>query len=748
MTPVPVTATLEIDAIEVLESVSDGFFACDRELRFFYVNEAAERQLARPRAELIGRGLYEVYPELAAPGGLDEATLAESARTGERIEREYHSVVAGRWYRGCALPRRWGWAFYFRDITKGRLARQALGESEHRYRELIDSIDQAYCVVEMLFDESGTAFDFRYLEVNDAFQAHTGLVDAVGRTARELIPQVEAVWFTTFGRVARTGEPASVEHFASALGRWFDVFAFRSDSASTNRVALLFRDVSARKRIDDALRESEERFRVLVEAMAQAVWEADPEGRLTAYSPSWHALTGQQPGQWDGDGWFAAVHADDRESTARRWRDGIGRGVPFELEYRIVAADGAVRWSTDHAAPLFGTDGAVRKWVGMNIDITERRGAEEALREADRRKDEFLAILAHELRNPLAPLRTGIEIMRMGGVEPERIERVREMMGRQVDHMVALVDDLMDVSRISSGRIVLERRSVELAAVIRSALEACDPIIRQKRHEVSLTLPAEVVRVDGDPHRLTQAIGNLLTNAAKYMEPQGHVYVTLERQAREAVVCVKDTGVGIPQAMLGKVFELFAQVDSAIERRQGGLGIGLTIVRQLIELHGGSVEARSEGPGRGSEFIVRLPLSKTPPEGPAGDRLREAGVTPRRMLVVDDNADAAQAMATMLELLGHEVDVAFDGDQALRLAERIRPEVILMDLGMPNVNGYVAARRIRQRDWGRSVLLVAVTGWGQQADRTASEQAGFDHHLVKPVELDAVQSLVARLDSR
>ena len=232
------------------------------------------------------------------------------------------------------------------------------------------------------------------------------------------------------------------------------------------------------------------------------------------------------------------------------------------------------------------------------------------------------------------------------------------------------------------------------------------------------------------------------------MEPNGHIFVTLERREREAVVCVKDTGVGIPPAMLEKVFELFAQVDSAIDRRQGGLGIGLTIVRQLVELHGGHVEAHSEGPGRGSEFVVRLPLSAAALEELEAPRIPEAAVRSRRVLVVDDNADAAQAMGTMLELLGHEVNVAFGGEQALRLAERIHPEVILMDLGMPNMNGYVAARRVRQSDWGRDVLLVAVTGWGQQADRVASEQVGFDHHLVKPVELDAVQSLIAQLDSR
>lgn len=746
MASAPVTAALEISAIEVLESISDGFLACDPGFRFLYVNGSAERQLARSRDELLGQCLYDAYPELAAPGGLDPATLRDAARSGRPIDFEYSSVSAARRFRGSVHPRPWGWGLYFRDVTRWHLMRKALGESERQYHTLIDSIDQGYCVIEMLFDEHDAPVDFRYLEVNEAFASQTGLADAVGRKARELTPQIEPHWLESYGRVARTGEPASLEHYSSALGRWFDVYAFRPDHSPTNRVALLFRDVTARRLTDDALRESEERFRVLVEAMAQAVWEADPAGNLQSYSASWHALTGQHSAQWRKEGWLDAVHPDDREATRRQWFDGIARRAPFELEYRIVAADGSVHWSNDHAAPLFGSDGAVRKWVGMNVDITERRSAEEALREADRRKDEFLAILAHELRNPLAPLRTGIEIMRMGRIDPERGERLHAMMGRQVDHMVALVDDLMDVSRISSGRIVLDRHPVELATVIRSALEASDPIIRTKRHEVSLTLPAEAVWVDGDLHRLTQAIGNLLTNAAKYTEPNGHIFVTLERREGEACVRVKDTGVGIPPAMLEKVFDLFAQVDSAIDRRQGGLGIGLTIVRQLVELHGGRVEAHSEGPGRGSEFIVCLPLSATPRDELDAPHLRPAGVRPRRILVVDDNADAAQAMATMLGLLGHEVDVAFGGEPALRLAERVRPEVILMDLGMPGMNGYVAAQRIRETGWGRDVLLIALTGWGQQADRAASEQAGFDHHLVKPVELDTVQSLVAQLD--
>ncbi len=738
------TTALEISAIEVLESISEGYFACDLEFRFLYLNAAAERQLARSRDELLGRVVYEVYPELAASGGVNAAALLDAARTGRPIELAYFSIPAGRWFRARVHPRHWGWTWCFHDVTRRQRTQKALGESERQYHTLIDSIDQGYCVLELLFDERDAPVDFRCIEANASFGAQTGLVDPVGRKASELAPQVESYWLENYARVARTGEPATLEHHSSALGRWFEVYAFRPDPAPTRRVALLFRDVTARRRTDDALRESEERFRVLVEAVAQAEWEADPAGDMQTYSTSWEALTGQYCGRWRGQGWLDAIHPDDREATRRKWLDGIARHTPFALTYRIVAADASVRWSNDHCAPLFANDGTVRKWVGMNVDITERRGAEEALREADRRKDEFLAILAHELRNPLAPLRTGIEIMRTGRVDPEHSERVHAMMGRQVDHLVALVDDLIDVSRISRGRIVLDRRPVEVATVIRSALEACDTVIRHKRHEVSLALPAEAIWVNGDLHRLTQAIGNLLTNAARYMEPGGRIFVALERRESEAVVRVGDTGMGIPPAMLEKVFELFVQVDTAVERGQGGLGIGLTIVRQLVELHGGRVQAYSDGPGRGSEFVVCLPLASAPRGDPDGPPVSGANVRPRRILVVDDNADAAHAMATMLGLAGHEVDVAFDGEQAVRLAQRIRPEVILMDLGMPGMNGYAAARQIRQREWGRDVLLIAVTGWGQQADRMASERAGFDHHLVKPVDFETVQSLIAR----
>ncbi len=367
MATAPRTAAFEISAIEVLESISDGFLACDSHFRFLYVNASAERQLARSRGELIGQNVYEVFPELAATAGIDAAALREAARTGEPLDLEYYSPIAGRWYRAVVHPRDWGWALYFHDVTRRHLTRKALDQSERQYHTLIDSIDQGYCVVEMLFDDRDVPIDFRYLEVNEAFASQTGLVDAIGQRARELTPQIDPYWLESYGRVARTGEPASLERYSTALARWFDVYAFRPDHAPTNRVALLFRDITARRRTDDALRESEERFRVLVEAMAQAVWEADPAGSVQSYSSSWHLLTGQLYGQWRGEGWLDAVHPDDREATRRKWFDAIARHSPFELEYRIVAADGSVRWSNDHGAPLFASDGTVRKWVGMSV---------------------------------------------------------------------------------------------------------------------------------------------------------------------------------------------------------------------------------------------------------------------------------------------------------------------------------------------------------------------------------------------
>jgi len=383
-------------------------------------------------------------------------------------------------------------------------------------------------------------------------------------------------------------------------------------------------------------------------------------------------------------------------------------------------------------------------------DVTDRKLAMEALQEADRRKDEFLAILAHELRNPLAPIRNGLRILQLARDNQEAVAQARGMMERQVQQMVRLIDDLLDLSRISRGKIELHRERVDLAAVVRSAVETSRPLIEQAGHELALDLPAEPVLVDVDVTRLAQVFANLLNNAAKYTEKGGGISLRVERDKGEVRVSVADTGVGIPASMLPRVFEMFTQVDRSLERSQGGLGIGLSIVKRLVEMHGGTVEARSEGHGKGSEFVVRLPavtpFVREPRPGDGGEG--PAGVPVRhRILIADDNVDSAASLAMMLELMGNEVRTAHDGVEAVEAAAAFRPGVIILDIGMPRMNGYEACRRIREQSWSDGVVIAALTGWGQEEDKRQSAEAGFDHHLVKPVEPAALEGLLARIYS-
>ena len=377
---------------------------------------------------------------------------------------------------------------------------------------------------------------------------------------------------------------------------------------------------------------------------------------------------------------------------------------------------------------------------------SERLRLIEQLREADRRKDEFLATLAHELRNPLAPIRHALEIQRLAGENRARMEQARGVMERQLEQLVRLIDDLLDVSRITRGKLELRMEPIELSAVIHHAVEANRALIDGRRQQLSITLGAESIHLHADLTRLSQVFQNLLNNAAKYTPEGGTISLTVTPGPDEIQVSVKDTGVGIPPEMLAHVFEMFAQVNRPLEREQeGGLGIGLTLVKRLVEMHGGEVEASSEGAGRGSEFVVRLPRVARPASLPAprpnGTSARKS--PRRRILVADDNRESADSLGLMLELMGNEVHIARDGDEALRLAEVVHPEVAVLDIGMPRVNGYEAARSIRAYPWGRQVLLIALTGWGQQSDKQRSEEAGFDHHLVKPVDPAQLERLLA-----
>jgi PAS domain S-box-containing protein len=374
----------------------------------------------------------------------------------------------------------------------------------------------------------------------------------------------------------------------------------------------------------------------------------------------------------------------------------------------------------------------------------------QALRDADRRKDEFLATLAHELRNPLAPIRNSLQILRMPRVDAATIERSRDMMERQVHHLVRLVDDLLDVSRVMRGKIELRRERVELATVVARAVETVQPLVDAQGHQLSVSLPTESLSIDADPVRLAQVVGNLLTNAAKYTEPNGRIWLTAERDGEMAVLRVRDNGIGIAPQMLPRIFELFVQVDHASTRSQGGLGIGLTLVKNLVEMHNGTVEARSEGLGKGCEFVVRLPLlaqALDQDQGPETVQQADEPPSPsgHRLLVVDDNQDAATSLATLLRLQGHEVQIAYSGMAALEITKTYTPDAVFMDIGMPGLDGYEVARRLRQQPRLAKVVLVALTGWGQQEDRRRSAEAGFDHHLVKPPEPKTLEGILADL---
>jgi signal transduction histidine kinase len=367
-----------------------------------------------------------------------------------------------------------------------------------------------------------------------------------------------------------------------------------------------------------------------------------------------------------------------------------------------------------------------------------------ALQEADRRKDEFLAILAHELRNPLAPIRTAVQLLRKRDLAEAQNTRAREVIERQVQHLVCLIDDLLDVSRITRGMITLQRERVLIDAVVARAVETARPLIDARKHELMLDLPEELLSVEGDPTRLVQIVGNILHNAAKFMDPGGRIVLSVTREDCYAAISVRDFGLGIQPELVSKIFDLFSQVHQKSETPHGGLGIGLALVRRLVEMHGGVVTANSEGLGKGTELVVRLPVIgiQSTMALPTNDSKRSPQVSPRRILVADDNSDAVEALALQLRLAGHEVRSANDGLEALEVAEAFAPQVVLLDLGMPRMDGYETAREIRRKWWGKSATLVALTGWGGQQDRQKTTDAGFDAHLVKPVtEFDLFQAI-------
>ena len=505
--------------------------------------------------------------------------------------------------------------------------------------------------------------------------------------------------------------------------------------ARRGRVVRRERDASVQ-----SLRESEGRFHTLADSIPQLAWTAHADGHIFWYNRRWYEYTGKTESEMEGWGWQSVHDPEELPKVLERWKGSIASGEPFDMVFPLRGADGRFRPFLTRVMPLKDARGRVLQWFGTNTDITEQREMAAALLEADRRKDEFLAVLAHELRNPLAPIRTGLQVMRVAKGDDRAVEDVRRMMERQVAQMVRLLDDLLDISRITRDKIELRKEHVELASVVGSAVETSQPLIEGLGHAFTVTLPPEPVYLDADGTRMAQVLANLLDNAAKYTPPGGNVRLLTETTPGGVEITVEDDGVGIPEAMLSRVFDLFARVDRALERSQGGLGIGLTLVKRLVEMHGGTVEARSGG--RGSAFVVRLPTVAVPPAVPASRSFADRPRTQRRILVVDDNADSADSLSLLLGVMDNEVRTAYDGLAGVEAAEAFRPDVILLDIGMPVLNGFDACRRIREYPWGKAIFIIAQTGWGQEEDRRRSREAGFDKHLVKPIDPAALGRLL------
>jgi PAS domain S-box-containing protein len=508
----------------------------------------------------------------------------------------------------------------------------------------------------------------------------------------------------------------------------------------------IMRDLTERRLQEEEMRQSEERFRLMVEAVQDyAIFMLDPQGRVASWNAGAERIKGYRPSEIIGQH-FSKFYPPD--AVARGWPDeelkrarADGR---FEDEGWRIRKDGTRFWANVVITAVHDRTGELRGFTKVTRDLTERRRME-TLEEEGRQINEFLAMLGHELRNPLAPIRNAVALMAAKGAADPTTSWARDVIERQVGHLSRLVDDLLDVGRITSGKITLQRETINLVTVVSRAVEAARPLHDQRRHTVEVDLAKGGLLIEGDATRLAQVFINLMSNAAKYTPEGGHISVQARSENGQAVVRVRDDGVGMTAELVPRVFEIFVQGDRSLERAEGGLGIGLTLVDRLVALHGGTVSAHSEGPGLGSEFVVRLPMAE-PSARPSDKALADAEPARARrlrVLVVDDNRDAVESMALLLGLWGHEVTTAGEGTAALDRALSQRPDVVLLDIGLPGIDGYEVARRIRANPATSKTILVAMTGYGQAEDRQRAHEAGFTLHLVKPVEPEALQRALA-----
>jgi PAS domain S-box-containing protein len=740
-----------------LTSIGDGVIVTDARGRVTSMNPVAEALTGVKAAQAEGRPLDEVFrvvdeetrepvrspvEKVLADGqtaGLANHTVLV-AQDGQELFID-DSAAAIRGGSGEIV----GAVLVFREIGERRRSEEA----QRRLASIVENSEDAIIgksldgVITSWNAGAERLYGYRAAEVIGKPSAFLTPDDRIGERSAILV------------KLKEQGVAESLETVRRAKdGRLIDVSMsmapIRDARGKIIGSSTIARDITPRKRAAERIRKAEEArqesqhiYRAIGESIDYGVWVCAPDGRNVYASDSFLNLVGLTQEECSAFGWEKVLHPDDARRTMEAWKECVRTEGRWDVEHRFKGRDGNWHPILARGGPVRNERGEIVAWAGINLDISSLKRAEERLREADRNKNDFLAVLAHELRNPLAPLLNALVILKRPDADAAVLTEARDMAERQVHHLARLVDDLLDVSRITHGKIELRKERMELSTAVARAVETALPAIEGQGHELTVTLPPKPVWLKGDTVRIAQVLANLLNNSAKYTAPRGSISLEVEETGGEAVVRVRDTGMGIPEAALPRVFEMFAQAAPADSRSPMSLGVGLRLVKSLVELHGGSVEARSAGLGKGSEFVVRLPTA-APAEPPAAHVVEAPPPTsPRHVLVVDDNADAAASLAVLLRLEGHDARVAHSGPSALEMVERSLPDVVFLDIGMPGMDGYEVARRLRAQHGAAGLKLVALTGWGQEHDRQRARDAGFDHHLTKPVAPNDLQPLLS-----
>jgi PAS domain S-box-containing protein len=737
----------------VLDTTASVVAVFDGDGRIVRCNRAAEAATGYTSRELLGMSWADLVPaEEISPV---QQTWDELALDGSPNQRENHwrakdgSLRLFAWSNTAVTGEAGRPSFVVAtgiDVTERARAEAELRRSEEHRRLALEGAALGTWDYDLV--HGAVYFDERFKAIHGVVEGDqmpcpeivSSLVDAEDRARVDAEVRQAIASADPFESEYRP-HPRGVVRWAHARGRV--IFAGTGPARRAVRFVGTVADTSSAREADEALRESEARFRQLADSMPQVIWTARPDGTVDYYNERVRELSGARrldDGSWQ---WEAVLHPDDAQATEEAWTCALRTGERYELAHRIRRADGQYHWYLSRGLPVLDAAGRVVRWFGTATDIDAQKQAEEALREADRRKTEFLGMLSHELRNPLAPIRNSLYVIDRVPPAGPQARRAHEVIGRQVAHMSRLVDDLLDVTRISRGKIRLQREPVDLCVIVRRAAEDHRSLFATAGLDLEIAECSGPLPAFGDPTRIAQVVGNLLANAVKFTPRGGHVRLSLNREGPgSAAIHVEDDGAGIAAGLLTQLFEPFVQAESTLDRTKGGLGLGLALVKGLVELHGGRVSVHSDGAGRGARFTVRLPLEQAPAPLTLPDAARPgpaARGSARRILVIEDNADAAETLREALELNGHEVAVANEGPEGVMKAKALRPEVVVCDIGLPGMNGYEVARAIRADPALRGTSLVALSGYAQPEDLERSREAGFFRHLAKPPDLGVLE---------